>query len=353
MKNRVQSLDYLRGLMALGIMVYHYFTWTGFKFGAETFPGKIGIYGVSVFYVLSGLTLFIVYNNKLSFLNIHHYFIKRVFRIFPLLWLSILLSVFLLNHKTDLTTLLLNLTGLFGFVAHDRYIAIASWSIGNELVFYTIFPLILLSGRWTRFAPHLFFLISAGIGVYFAFSVMIFNMPLRFQWSNYLNPLNQVMLFSGGVLIGRLLSGKKLPPYLGIALLAFAGMAFIFYPVKGDQSTLIAGFNRIAFVLLSFAITASFLMIDFKPGKIAGFILSRLGEASYSVYLLHPIVYLMLKKHAGINYTNLFLLISFTVTLLLSYLVYTYFETRFISLGQSVINKLKSRQLISAEEVKH
>ncbi len=349
MKNRVQSLDYLRGLMALGIMVYHYYTWTGFKFGAETFPGKIGVYGVSVFYVLSGLTLFIVYNNKLNLQNIHYYFIKRVFRIFPLLWLSILLSVLLLNHKAGLMTLMLNLTGLFGFIAHDRYIAIASWSIGNELVFYAIFPLVLLLYNKTRYAPLLFFLISAAIGVYFAFSVMIFNMPLRFQWSNYLNPLNQVMLFSGGVLIGQLLSGKKLPQYFGMSLLAVSGLIFIFYPVKGDQSTLIAGFNRIAFVILSFAITASFLMIDFKPGKIAGFLLSKLGEASYSVYLLHPVVYLLLKKHAGINDTNAFLFISFTATLLLSYLVYTFFETRFIRLGQSVINKLKSRQVAAVE----
>ena len=143
--------------MALGIMVYHYYTWTGFKFGAETLLGKIGIYGVSVFYVLSGLTLFIVYHEKLGIGNIRNYFIKRIFRIFPLLWLSIFLSVVFLNNQASFTILLLNLSGLFGFVAPDRYIAVASWSIGNELVFYAFFPLVILLSRKIRFAPPVIF----------------------------------------------------------------------------------------------------------------------------------------------------------------------------------------------------
>jgi peptidoglycan/LPS O-acetylase OafA/YrhL len=50
--NRIEGLDWLRGLMAIGIMSYHYFSW---KFGAielENPLGRLGIYGVSIFYVL-------------------------------------------------------------------------------------------------------------------------------------------------------------------------------------------------------------------------------------------------------------------------------------------------------------
>ncbi len=50
---RLYNLDYLRGLAAFGIMVYHYMKYTFGTFTADSFMGKIGIYGVSVFYVLS------------------------------------------------------------------------------------------------------------------------------------------------------------------------------------------------------------------------------------------------------------------------------------------------------------
>ncbi len=59
---RLYNLDYLRGLAALGIFFYHYRSWSICKFSADTFIGRIEGYGVSVFYVLGGLTLFCGYN---------------------------------------------------------------------------------------------------------------------------------------------------------------------------------------------------------------------------------------------------------------------------------------------------
>jgi peptidoglycan/LPS O-acetylase OafA/YrhL len=335
--------------MALGIMVYHYLAWSGFVNNAGTFLGKIGVYGVSIFYVLSGLTLYIVYNEKLHHKTIGFYFIKRIFRIFPLLWLCIFLSIFFLGRSGDLMTIILNLTGLFGFFAHDKYIAIASWSIGNELVFYVLFPGVILLSKKTRHAPLIFFVISAAIACYFAFSVLSVNTPLWIQWSSYLNPLNQVVLFSGGVLTGQLLSGKKIPNQFGIAILLFSFLAFVFYPVDGDQGSLIAGINRIAFVFLSFLITASFFIIDFRIGKIAGFLLSKLGEISYSLYLLHPIVFTLVKKYSGLTGTTSVIISGFVMTILLSFLVYYFYETRFINLGQRIINRQKQKQLIAIE----
>ncbi|MCB0760440.1 MAG: acyltransferase family protein, partial [Flavobacteriales bacterium] len=63
---RLYNLDYLRGLAAFGIMIYHYLTWTLGKFSADDFLGRLGVYGVSVFYVLSGLTLYYVYFHKMQ-----------------------------------------------------------------------------------------------------------------------------------------------------------------------------------------------------------------------------------------------------------------------------------------------
>ena len=343
LKNRVHSLDYLRGLMAFGIMVYHYFLWTGSHPDSGTLLGRTGIYGVSVFYVLSGLTLYIVYHEKLNAANIGQYFIKRVFRIFPLLWLSILLTLFVMGKKTDTQTLVLNLTGLFGFVSPERYIAIASWSIGNELVFYLFFPLVLLLNRKYTHSIRIFFIISALIGAWFAFVILADNQLLKWQWKAYVNPLNQLVLFSGGVYAGALFSGKKFPVFAGPVLMALSLLVFTFYPASGNQAVLVTGVPRLVFVLLSVTLAVSFLITGFPQGSLADKLLSRLGEATYSVYLLHPVVFFLLKTYAGLPLNAGFIVLAIAITLVVSTLVYNYFEVPFIRLGQRVINRQKIR----------
>ena len=77
----------MRGLAALGIMFYHFSTWTFGEVDSSTIIGRIGIYGVSIFYVLSGLTLYHVYDKKLfeaapaatGFSKLRDFYIKRVF----------------------------------------------------------------------------------------------------------------------------------------------------------------------------------------------------------------------------------------------------------------------------------
>lgn len=342
MKNRVQSLDYLRGLMAFGVMIYHYLLWTGDATDSGDFLGRIGVYAVSVFYILSGLTLYIVYKSNLNASNVHHYVIKRFFRIFPLLWLCIILSIYILDRGYTISTLLLNLSGLFSVFAHDKYIAIASWSIGNELVFYAVFPLIMLASRKLRAAPVYFFIVSLMVGIYFAFFLMDEALPLWAQWKMYLNPLNQIMLFAGGVLIGYIFSGKQINNIYGIGLLIISVLAFVFYPVDGDQGKLIAGINRMAFTFISFGLTISFLIIRLKPVMGFSFILSKLGEISYSVYLLHPIVYNILQKYGHVNNKSNLMISGICGTLFVSVIVYYFYEKKFMQLGQIVVARIKS-----------
>lgn len=55
---RLHFLDYLRGIAALGIMLFHYSCWVFGEPEHGGFMARVGIYGVSVFYVLSGLKFF-------------------------------------------------------------------------------------------------------------------------------------------------------------------------------------------------------------------------------------------------------------------------------------------------------
>ncbi|QIW16213.1 hypothetical protein A4G20_07655 [Pasteurellaceae bacterium RH1A] len=61
---RIEGLDYLRGICAFLIMIYHYLLFNSNDvsvFGADLFITKVAIYGVSIFYILSGFTLYYVY----------------------------------------------------------------------------------------------------------------------------------------------------------------------------------------------------------------------------------------------------------------------------------------------------
>lgn len=116
-KLRLHNLDYLRGIAASVIMIYHLSSWVFGRHDVGSFLGKSGVYGVSIFYILSGLTLFYVYYESLKneVVSVIKFFVKRIFRIFPLLWIVTFLGVFYVGKVPNFLDLLLNLTGLFGF----------------------------------------------------------------------------------------------------------------------------------------------------------------------------------------------------------------------------------------------
>jgi len=288
---RINALDYLRGLMALCIMIYHYFSWTFHGYDSGTFLGVMGVYGVSIFYILSGLTLYHVYHNKLRVSNLFSFFVKRVFRILPLLWLSILLNIFLLCQSYDVRTILLNFSGLFGFIDHDNYITTGAWSIGNELVFYSVFPVIILFNKWKDFATEIFFTLSLSFGIYFAFLGMDSSENISSQWSTYIHPLNQIFLFVGGMLIGKVI-GFKQNNIISFVLFLLSFLFVLLYQNGGDKINLVSGWNRLIYSFVSFMLTISFMLIDSaKINRSIDWALSKLGHISYSLYLLHAIVF--------------------------------------------------------------
>lgn len=338
--HRLHNLDYLRGLAAFGIMIYHYLSWTVGKASSETFLGRLGIYGVSTFYVLSGLTLYYVYYDKMQFNKeeIISFFRKRIFRIFPLLWVVTIVAIILSGKTPDFYHLFLNLTGLFGFIKWDKYFSAGAWSIGNELVFYVFFPFFILFAKSFKLLMILLSLIILGIYLYFAFIKLNPDLPLSEQWINYVNPLNQVFLFLGGFLIGLFLHNIQIKNTIVIALLILGLGLFILYPTSGDTINIVTGVNRLIFTACCFLICISFYKMTFTLPEFVHKPLAILGETSYSIYLLHPIVF----KLIAIACTNLFhfpestrLIVSVILTLIISYYMYQKFEKYFMKLGRT------------------
>jgi exopolysaccharide production protein ExoZ len=333
MKNRIQYLDYLRGLAAFGIMVYHFTTWSYGHHDADSFLGRIGIYAVSIFYALSGLTLFKVYQNQL---DLKDFFVKRVFRIYPLLIVVTLIAA-MLQMQFDLINIFLNVTGLFGVFAWDQNIAVGAWSIGNELIFYLFFPVFMIFAKKEKMMLYFISFILLAAYVYFAFYLINPIIPLGEQGFHYMNPMNQIFLFLAGALLGLITDKLSVKNSTSLIVLILSIIAFMFYPVSGYTSELVFGWTRISFTIICIAICFSFFKMDYVLPKWISLPLSKLGEATYSIYLLHPLVWtsVLLFSKYGVNLsTPVKICLAIPLTVIVSYVSYVTFERYFINKGK-------------------
>src|SRR5690606_9009486 len=161
------------------------------------------------------------------------------------------------------------------------------------------------------------------------------------------NPLNQVFYFLGGFLIGVLFHNRQLNNTVSFILLYSGLTIFTFYPVSGDHVNLVTGTNRIIFTSCCFLICISFYKLSFNFPDLVHKPLARLGEASYSVYLLHPIVFSVTLKFTTLFTQYIFPLsiyvtisLSIILTLITSHYVYQKFEKYFMKFGRTNKNKI-------------
>jgi exopolysaccharide production protein ExoZ len=344
MKSRVVSLDYVRGLAAFGIMLYHYQSWSFGHMDATSFWGRIGLYGVAIFYVLSGLTLYHVYEKRLTLqlMPLIDFYLKRIFRLMPLLWL--IMGIYLITEPSlrEWDRILLNYTGLFGLLAWDKPIGVGVWSIGNELAFYICFPIFVFTAKYSKAAfTGICFLIVA-IGAYFAFARISATAPLEQSWQDYVNPLNQLFLFLGGVTIGYFFKYKEVSNLFAFIFMLVAAAVFTYYPANGETSVLVANINRFIFSACCLAVCFSMYKLPLSLPEWVNLLFQKLGEISYALYLIHPLVYNELVKPLKLQPWTAILLASL-ITITISMIVYHFYEKAFIRMGQNTSGLIAKR----------
>ncbi|WP_158521401.1 acyltransferase family protein [Kushneria konosiri] len=358
---RVHSIDYLRGIMALSVLIYHYLSWTLGVPDSSTVIGRLGVYAVSTFYVISGISLYIVYRQEAwTPANLLRFAVKRYFRIAPLFILAASLTVLMASilhgvFNPDWPAYFANASLTFGFYDPRGYIPGGGWSIGNEIVFYVMFPALIFFTRNTvTFALSMLTLF--GIYLYFAFYVLTPEASLAAQWLTYINPLNQAFLFGMGVAIGKLATNMRHASKKGMAvLLAIAVGAFAFFPASGNQINIVSGFNRILFTAFCGLVCFSLTMMRMGGDNIVERVLNFFGDISYSLYLLHIVVAKFFRSFILPEFPDLgphgklavLVLVAAPFTVLISFLVYTYIEKPVIRMAKRIT---KSRKTYRAEK---
>lgn len=144
------SLDFMRGIAALGIVLYHLtneaFTRLNYRLlGGFFLTGYSGVY---VFFVLSGFILYYLYGSKLGKRSeIKIFLLKRIVRLYPLYLISTLaigIGLFLFRTHAA-TTFSFTLPFVFNTVTllpHDFRIIPPSWALTYEIYFYLLFSLL-------------------------------------------------------------------------------------------------------------------------------------------------------------------------------------------------------------------
>lgn len=337
---RVYGLDYLRGLAAFSIALYHLATWNNLIGPPSSMLAKFGFYGVSIFFILSGYALTHVSMGRglsLNTISLINFYKKRITRIFPLYWFTLILTLLVTAKKFDLATIILNISGLFSLVDPSGYISGGSWSIGIELVFYIFFPLLftLIQGVKGR---SICIILASSLFLYGAFGYSKNEINFLNLWSSYVNPINHMFFFLFGMLCRYYQVGLR-KNTSWIWLISALTLLHI-YPID-SKAGLITGLDRVILSGLTCLLAIPFINFDFST-KHTFWIhtpLVLLGDISYSLYLLHPIVYATLNKFFQIAHVEigpLYFTTCLIVSLIVSFISYQIVERK----GQRVFNRI-------------
>jgi peptidoglycan/LPS O-acetylase OafA/YrhL len=150
-------LTSIRGLAALWIVGHHLqfeLAWIGYPFAGWLFrPGYVA---VDIFFVLSGFVITAVHRD-LTRAGLADFLLRRLFRIYPLhlFVLAVILGLWIWGeiqfgaHDPTETLRDLPIVALLlqPYFIHGLTWNTASWSIGVEILCYTLFPLALLAVR--------------------------------------------------------------------------------------------------------------------------------------------------------------------------------------------------------------
>lgn len=320
------------------------------------FIERIGKNGVYLFFVLSGFLITYLLlrekekNHKISFKN---FYLRRIFRIWPLYYLIILISFLLIpflafqfdifqltpfyfnrildpaNYNTQSIALyVLFLPNLALHTGKAVVGASQSWSVGVEEQFYVVWPfLILLFNRKKLF---LVFLLIIGSFIFFN----LFKV-------NYVSAI------------------VKIVP---IEFMAIGGIGGYLFHFKRDEVKDIFASRFLYFVILFLILILTFIPFgrlyiqniclgclflvlilctiqDSNPSAFRNKTFSFLGKISYGIYMYHPFVMFIVFPFANKLFNpqsdilayNLFVyFFVILITIFISHLSYKYFESLFI-----------------------
>jgi peptidoglycan/LPS O-acetylase OafA/YrhL len=268
-------LGTLRFFLALAVAFSHMGLTPDFHFGAMS---------VIVFYTIAGYVMSHSFRHNFlgSLSNVRGFYLDRLFRIYPLYIVSLVL-IFLFVALTgygklylDTKSMAVNVT-LFMLNAYPTIMNPASWSLGTEVQFYVLLPF-LVCFPWLKYC-----LLPLSYGIFVAAS---FGFIPPLEWGYKLLPGTLFFFITGLILHDAHATGERaarvsLSMIFTIAVLHLATLAF--FPKAANQPY--------AFEELSGLILGGTLILVLAQSKPSNRKLDDLfGRLSYPLFLSHVCV---------------------------------------------------------------
>ncbi len=367
MRNRYSSLDGVRAIAVIMVLLSHFNHWVDFCY-AEA-PVFVGILkytfqiAVQIFFVLSGLALGLGYYNRLNTRNdTKRYYIRRFFRIVPLYLVLILiwgLNDFSKGQTYSVMCYLGNITFMFHFIP-DQSVGIVGgfgWTLGVLFVLYLIFPILVLFIRKIKIA--VVFLVGLLIFSSMSMDYML-NFPgIPIDFANTFFVLH-LPYFVLGILLYLILRdkignaeflNKTRTKIIGVVLLV---SSIIELAIFSTSHTLAAFFKKIPIINLGyyvwlFVVGSLIVGVVFFPWKgLVNRVTKFIADRSYSIYMIHPCLLFYTKPvpdaiFGSLGYGFLGLTVAFLfffmITLGASILSYKYIEQPMMKHGPAFFLK--------------
>jgi exopolysaccharide production protein ExoZ len=340
--SRLGFLDPLRGILVLCVAVYHLSVWFDLSrsgSGLNMATAKLGNYGVSAFFVLSGFLLFRTSTwSRLRKEGLGRFWLRRYLRLAPVFYLCCAMNLaFHLGMGPDPTwvRILENVTLTFGAIHPNHALVTGGWYVGLVALLYFVYPAL----AWLREQGGLWFLGAMAIGLWlWSLPSTLHGVMDQGQWNRfhtYVLAPNQVFLLAwGGLLAGLHTSTeKRLEPKLALLLaLPLLGMLLRPWPQFFDHMTALTGWLRYGYLLIvTLLVALAAFTRNGEPGGL-GKVLSRLGDWSYGLYLLHPFTMRLVAPHVsgGLGFS-----LSLGLAILSAALAHRWIEEPMARLGQA------------------
>jgi len=336
----LKGLDTYRGIAALIVLFCHIELFKD-QFGYDNllkhafYKYTGGHTAVILFFVLSGflITLLLLNGkNKFKKISLKNFYLRRIFRVWPLYYLIIIVSYLLIDYSPSSSTIVLCLT-IFPNIAHALgagwSISPQIWSIGVEEQFYIAWPFLVKNNN-NMFKVSLFIFVF----------LTILPHGLLFTL-NRIYPDPTLM-----TLINKIFFGTK------FNCMAFGGFVAVIYNEKKSFINLL---NRNIFISYSltilpfflwlsgyhlnlfqdelysvlFAISILILTTNTKIINIDNPISKYFGKISYGIYMYHWIILELLFRNKILNIENNQIfnisIYSITIGLTLSISTFSYY----------------------------
>ena len=320
---KLNNLQLLRGISALLVCFFHFsdiLNVQGNSYGTTLFAN--GGIGVPIFFVISGFIM--VYTtrktgNKSPNENVKKFLIKRIIRIVPLYFLLTLAWIIIGGNFAHYFSpeIFPRTWHSFLFLPYSAAppVLFQGWSLNYEMFFYFIFALsFFLKDKRYLFVLG-FFIVAILLGRFFEFKNAFISMIFAFVNVHFVL----------GIILGLSIEHIKISQKTALAVFFISNFVFWisffnFIVLPDFLLALVVGFYVSGFLFLD-----RFTRIKTNPFFV------MLGDISYSIYLVHPFVQVVLKRFQSENlFSNIILfLIEIALVILISKILYEVVEKRF------------------------